>query len=202
MDYHKLVEPDLVKILIKGDSKSEDAFCELYARYRKRLYLFCLTFVKMPDVAEDVVQDVFTTIWTKRWQINADMSFSSYLYTITRNQMLKFLRRANLDMEVKTKLQQAGQPIHGPADLQLEEKEYNELFNKAIRELSPTRQRIFNMSRQENMSHKEIAEALDISPYTVQENISAALKHIKTYLTQNADMYFKIWVLFWYFFQK
>ncbi len=195
MKVHKhLDDKDLVLLLVNDNN--EDAFCELYIRYRKRMLSFCLTFIKIPEVAEDVVQEVFATIWSGRNCLNPEMSFSSYLYTITRNRMLNFLRQVSQDAKIKTRLQEAGHPAVNVTDVQILDNEYKEILEKAISQLSPLRQNIFRLSREENKSHKEIAQQLGISPYTVQENISAALKHIKTYLIHNAGLHFGLWLIF------
>ena len=193
MVYNQLSDSELVRLLICEDDS--DCFGELYVRYRKRLLLYCLTFVKLPDIAEDIVQDVFTAVWVGRRCLNPEMSFSSYLYTITRNRTLNFLRQVNADSRVKENLQKTGYPAAETIEIRMLDKEYQTMLDRAIAQLSPLRQNIFKLSREQNKSHKEIAQLLRISPYTVQENISASLKHIKTYLNRHADVHFSLWII-------
>jgi RNA polymerase sigma-70 factor (ECF subfamily) len=180
MEYKMLSDIELVRALV--NENSESAFCELYIRYCKKLQLFCLTFIKKQKEAEDIVHDVFETIWKNRQQINTEMSFSSYLYTITRNRMLNFLRHLQCDLKVKQKLQSSGYRSANTIEVQLLDNEYKVLLDKAVAQLPQLRQSIYWLSREECKSHKEIAQLLNISPYTVQENISLALKFIKTYI--------------------
>jgi RNA polymerase sigma-70 factor (ECF subfamily) len=188
MMYKELSDKELVSILAR--ESDEDAFCELYTRYRKKLFLFCDSFVKVSGIAEDIVQDVFLTIWSGREMLNPDLSFSSYIYTITRNRILNFLRDANQDSKIKSRLQRSAVLSSEAIDIAITDKEYVQILENAIRQLSPLRQDIFRLSREEKLTHKEIAQQLHISVYTVQENISAALKQIKTHLERHAGFNF------------
>ena len=192
MDYRQLVDIDLVKLLANND---EDAFCELYSRYRKKLYSFCLTFIKTPEAAEDILQEVFVTIWTGRKCLNPSMSFSSFIYTITRNRLLNYLRQASQDVRIRAQLQKAN-VLQEYTEQTLQEEEYDQLLHQAVDQLPPLQQKIFHLSRFERKSHKEIAQILSISPYTVQENISAALKYIKSYMTRYTGMHFGLWMFY------
>ena len=188
MNYRKLDDADLVLALVKDND--EDAFCELYIRYRKKLFLFCMTFVKVSDLAEDIVHDVFVIIWTKRKFIDSSMSFSAYIYTITRNRVLNFLREANKDVKIKNQLCKSLILSSDIINDDYTSKEYAEIIEDAINQLSPMRQNIFRLSRENKMTHKEIAKYLNISIYTVQENISASLKQIKIFLRRFTDFDF------------
>lgn len=76
MTHDREEEHTLVLRLIDGD---EDAFCELYARYKNQLVYFALRYLKSQAYAEDIFQDTFATVWQSRRFINPDTSFSSYL---------------------------------------------------------------------------------------------------------------------------
>ena len=155
-------ERSLVIRLIAGD---EDAFCELYAAYKNRLIYFAMRFLKSREYAEDIFQDAFTTIWESRRFINPNTSFSSYLYTIMRNRILNHLRELASEDRLKEQiLSQA----------------------HALKQLTSRQREIFEMSREKQMSYKEIAEALGISVNTVQEHISSSLRSLRTYLEKHS----------------
>ena len=82
-------DTELVRQLAAGD---EDAFCRLYARYWKKLFGFCLKFLKSYDLAENYAQDIFLKIWENREFLDPEKSFSSFLYTIARNRILNWLK--------------------------------------------------------------------------------------------------------------
>lgn len=176
-------ERALVLRLIDGD---EDAFCELYATYKNRLIYFAMRFLKSRGYAEDVFQDAFTLIWQGRRFINPDASFSSYLYTIVRNRILNQLR--DLANQEKMKEQILVQAVDYSNNTK-EEILFNDLrqmIQQAMQRLTPRQREIFEMSRERQMSHKEIAEALGISVNTVQESISISLRTLRSYLEKNS----------------
>lgn len=178
-------ERSLVLRLIDGD---EDAFCELYAAYKSRLIYFAMRFLKSREYAEDIFQDAFTIIWQGRRFINPDTSFSSYLYTIVRNRILNQLR--DLANQDKFKEQVMSQAIDYNNDTKNEilANDLQQLISHALQRLTPRQREIFEMSREQQMSHKEIAEALGISVNTVQESISTSLRTLRTYLEKHSVM--------------
>lgn len=179
-------EREIVLRLIDGD---EDAFCELYATYKNRLLYFAMRFVKSRDFAEDIFQDAFTVIWQGRRFIDPNASFSSYLYTIMRTRILTQIR----DMEKEDTLKESilSQAIDYSDDTKnnILSGDLKNIIQKAFESLTPRQQEIFRMSREELLSHKEIADKLGISIHTVQEHISLALHTIRTYLTKYSDTY-------------
>lgn len=172
-------ERSLILRLIGGD---EDAFCELYATYKNRLIYFAMRFLKSREYAEDVFQDAFTVVWQSRRFINPDASFSSYLYTIMRNRILNQLR--NVANEEKLKESILSQALDYTEDTKREVmlNDLKSLISHALQQLTPRQREIFEMSREAQLSHKEIADKLGISINTVQEHISTSLKLIRTYL--------------------
>lgn len=179
-------EHELIIRLIDGD---EDAFCELYAAYKNRLLYFAMKFVKSRDFAEDIFQDAFTIIWQSRHFINPNASFSSYLYTIVRNRILNQIR--NLEQEDTLKEQILSQAIDYTNDTRenILANDLREIIDKALEKLTPRQREIFEMSREAQMSHKEIADALGISVNTVQEHISVSLRTIRAFLSKYSDTY-------------
>ena len=172
-------ERSLILRLIEGD---EDAFCELYATYKNRLIYFAMRFLKSREYAEDVFQDVFTVVWQSRRFINPDASFSSYLYTIMRNRILNQLRNAANEEKLKESI--LSQALYYTEDTKREVmlNDLKSLISHALQQLTPRQREIFEMSREAQLSHKEIADKLGISVNTVQEHISTSLKLIRTYL--------------------
>lgn len=179
-------EHELVIRLIDGD---EDAFCELYAAYKNRLLYFAMKFVKSRDFAEDIFQDAFTIIWQSRRFINPDASFSSYLYTIVRNRILNQIRDADKENALKEQILSQAIDYTDDTKENILANDLREIINKALEKLTPRQREIFEMSREAQMSHKEIADALGISVNTVQEHISVSLRTIRTFLSKYADTY-------------
>ena len=176
-------ERSLVLRLIEGD---EDAFCELYAAYKNRLIYFAMRFLKSREYAEDIFQDAFAVVWQGRRFINPDASFSAYLYTIVRNRILNQLR--DLSNQDKLREQILSQAVNYTNETKDEiiANDLRQFISRALQQLTPRQREIFQMSRERQMSHREIAEVLGISVNTVQESISMSLRTLRTYLEKNS----------------
>lgn len=176
-------ERALILQLIEGD---EDAFCELYAAYKNRLIYFAMRFLKSREYAEDIFQDAFTIVWQSRRFINPDASFSAYLYTIMRNRILNQLRDlANRDKLREQIFSQAVNYTDETKD-EILVNDLRQFISRALQQLTPRQREIFEMSRERQMSHREIAEVLGISVNTVQESISISLRTLRTCLEKNS----------------
>lgn len=184
-------EPLLVKNLSKGNLL---AFNTLFKEYSGRLYRFAIGYLKSKEEAEELVQEVFTIIWEKRAALKEELSFRSFLFTIAFNIIRKYFRnRAYLSEYLKS-------GISDEHDMQTSDKiSYNSL-NKYIAELVnqlPERRReIFKKSRFEGQSIKEIAEELNISHKTVENQLTDALKFIRTNLNKESLPVLLFFVLF------
>ena len=188
-------ERELVLRLIDGD---EDAFCKLYTAYKGRLLLFALKFLKSPDYAEDVLQDVFTNIWIGRTMINPDIPFSSYLFTIVKNRVLNLLR--DLEKQHLLREQIFLQATAYTSDTQDEilSEDLKSVIQKALQAMTPRQREIFTLSRKCNLTYKEIAERLDISVHTVHEHLSSSLHIIRNYLVKYSDERLELILLLFY----
>lgn len=185
-------EKELVKKLINND---ETAFCELYALYKNRLMYFAMTFLKSKEFAEDVFQDAFASVWQNRRFLNPEFPFASYIYTIVRNRILNLLSALENEKKLKESILSSAIELDNDSNQFISDKDLNILIEKALLNLTPQQNRVFEMSRKQFMSHKEIAAELGISIYTVQQHISASLKIIRTYLSKYSDTYTDIFIL-------
>jgi RNA polymerase sigma-70 factor (ECF subfamily) len=169
----------LVQNLSKGNLL---AFNTLYNEYSGRLYRFALGYLKSEAEAEELVQEVFTKIWEKRADLKKELSFKSFLFTIAFNIIRKHFRtKAYLSEYFKTEI------ISEP-DMQTSQKiTYDSLYQyitELVNQLPERRKEIFIKSRFEGLSIKEIAEKLKISHKTVENQLTDALKFIRTNLNR------------------
>lgn len=175
---------DLVIRLINND---REAFCELYAKYKDRLLYFAVKFVKSHESAEDIYHDAFTVIWQSRRFLDPEKSFSSYLYAIIKNRILNILRDMENNRKLKSYILANSIDYSDSTNQYIRTNELRVILDKALDKLTPRQRQVFEMSRNGQMAHKEIAETLGISVLTVQEHISVALKTIKSYLKEYPD---------------
>ena len=151
----------------------------IYHSYSKKLYSFTFSLLKDHVQSEDLVQDVFVTLWEKREQINPDLKFENYLITICYNSARKFFRKKKIENKVKEYLlKNSPESIPETANAVI----YNELMDlvdRAVEKLPPKRKLVFQLSRQESKQIKEIAESLSISSRTAESHLTKALRFIK-----------------------
>jgi len=190
----KITDRELVILLANND---EDAFRTLYYRYKDKLWRFCFGFLKSEFDTDDILQEIFISLWEHRVTVDPSLAFSSYLYKIARNKILNFFRDMDVEVQVKKALAQQTQTVAGTDSVEADifYGEYRRILAEAVGQLPPQRRKVFNMSRFEYKSHKEIAVQLGISINTVQDHISQALRTIKAYVSQHTDITFGIIIL-------
>jgi RNA polymerase sigma-70 factor, ECF subfamily len=160
------------------DEDDYTAFQFLFHKMYRPLCSFCEKFVGIREVAEEVVSDVFYTIWKNRHRITVT-SPKSYLYTAVRNRAFDYLRGFNrtvcCELEHAAHLPSDNHTLHDA----LEHAELELQLNQGIGSLPRQCKIIFELSRDEGLKYKEIAEELSISIKTVEAQIGKALKHLR-----------------------
>jgi RNA polymerase sigma-70 factor (family 1) len=178
--YH---EQSVLLSLQKGDN---DAFMALYNHYHGPLYHYVLRFVKSPAIAEDILQDVFLKIWEIKSRINPELSFKAYLYRICRNSVFKLLKKMAVDENLRVEVMQFTQSV-ADADLKLLWQQYEAILQTAINNLSPQRQKVFRLCREEGKTYEQVADELGISRNTVKEHMVLAMKLIREHFELYGD---------------
>jgi RNA polymerase sigma-70 factor, ECF subfamily len=171
-------ESELVFLLQGGEIT---AFNELYERNWKLLYRVAYRSVCSQDEAMDLVQNVFVTLWDTRTNLRADKSVSAYLFTILKNNIINFYRRQNLSKAAVEKLTPLKQEAPSTEEA-FYAKELSLQINSEIALLPNKMQEIFILSRKEHRSVAEISAQLKISPRTVKNQLSNALRILRSRL--------------------
>ena len=168
-------EPQLVRSLSKGNIL---AFNTLFREYSGRLYHFAYGYLKSKEVSEELVQEVFTRIWENRNRLKSEFSFKSYLFTISFNIIKKHFRRgACLSEYFKTRI---SEDLDEETTKKITYDSFHRYVLELVDRLPQRRKEIFIKSRFEGLSVKEIADELQISHKTVENQLSDALKFIRT----------------------
>jgi len=169
-------EQILILQLSKGNKA---AFTRLYEIYWKQVYNFSRLYLTNQSVAEEVVQEVFVKVWESHDFIKEGENFKGLLFIITRNLIFNQHRKnVNEDFYKMTVL--AGmENTSFDLEEEIEAKNLSEYIDQLINELPLRRREIFNLSRKEHKTYKEIAELLQISEKTVENQIAEALKYLR-----------------------
>jgi RNA polymerase sigma-70 factor (family 1) len=174
----------LVNGLHSGDIPSFDA---LYHHYHPAIYSNIIKLVKDTAVAQDILQDVFTALWERRFEINPDQSVSGWLFVLSFNKSISYLRQKL--REEKTISQMT--LIYDDTDIDdliVQEGQYQLLMN-AIDELSIQKKKVFTLCKLEGKTYEEAATTLNISKHTVKEYLSIAVASVKKYIEQHPEQF-------------
>lgn len=180
--YSKISDQGLLALLKEDDT---DALAEIYKRYQGILYSHA--YRRLPDREEvrDIIQELFYYLWNNRHQLRMTTSLSSYLYASVRNRVLNQYRNRKVRDNFAASLQEFVNSGENVVEEQLREKELSLLVEQEIAALPEQMRLVFEMSRKLEMSHNEIAEALNLSPHTVRNQVHNALKILRVKLGAN-----------------
>lgn len=170
---------DTVVQFIHGD---EHAFKLIFNFFYPRLYYFIHAYIPHDDLAENIVQDTFFTLWNKREDLRHDSNINAWLYTVARNNCLKKIRDSKTNgpgilawlNEAEVEMNMEALTEIDTSDLSC--REIERIVEHTLNELPPQCRRIFQMSRFEHKKNREIAQELEISVKAVENQITKALQ--------------------------
>ena len=160
------------------------AFNTLYWEYHAAVYANTLKLIKDPAIAEDIVQDVFVTLWGKRHSIDPEQDIAGWLFVVSHHKTVDQLKR-----KLKQALAQKDLSIFTDdhsivVNAALKEEQLNAI-EEAMDHLSPQKRKVFELCKVQGRTYKKAAEELHISKYTVKEYLSEALVSIKKYIGEH-----------------
>jgi RNA polymerase sigma-70 factor (family 1) len=173
-EYQSYNNQILLNLLAEND---EVAFTELYNRYWKKLFAIAYSRLNETAAAEDIVHDVFVSLWTNR-EKNQIQSLENYLATATKYMVLAKIK-AKLRERVYTRESQQATVFELPVEDSLHYKRILEIVKTEIEKLPEKCRLIFNYSRIQGKQVKQIAKELNLSPKTVENQLNKALKQLK-----------------------
>ncbi|MDN5202178.1 RNA polymerase sigma-70 factor [Fulvivirgaceae bacterium BMA10] len=171
-------EKDLIKRIRKGNEK---AFRSLYELYFNKVANYAFKLLRSEEDAREVAQDVFIKLWNMKEELEAEKPISGLIFKITKFTSIDLIRKQQANIRT---IHLWETPLLGDCmpDSDLNGRELYAEYLKILSRLPEKRKRIFQMSRDENLSHKEIAAKLNISVKTVEAQIRLALQQIRKYL--------------------
>lgn len=178
-------EKELLRLLVKGN---ESAFAALFQLHHQRIGSFVKHVVGDNPSVEELVQDIFMKLWVNRERLNEVENLSAYLYAIARNHMFTYLKKTG--KELASRNEWAANSLSWQDTYQNpveEENLYKDLLNNAVGQLSSQQRRVYLLSRDEGLTHAEIAEQLSISLETVKKHMVLALRNIRQQMIENKN---------------
>ena len=174
MDQRK--DKEYVECLKKDDFVAFDA---LFRKYSKKLYAFSLSITRDSFAAEEITQLVFLKVWEKRTLIDQHLSFKSFLFSITYNETISWLRKEKSEKRRISEFIQASGTLTNETEQSIVFRDIVGIAAQLIDELPEKRKQIFILSREQGFSNKEIALKLGVSVKTVENQMTAALKYLR-----------------------
>ncbi|MEP2025105.1 MAG: RNA polymerase sigma-70 factor [Reichenbachiella sp.] len=171
------------------DLSNENTFEKVFKAYYQQLAAFAYQYVESHETAEEIVQDVFTNVWSKSDQIEIRTAVKSYLYGAVRNACLNFIKHKKIERRYEE------QELLKSDGFETDFLELDELqmeIDAALNQLPEKCRQIFEMSRFEEKKYKEIAEELGLSIKTVENQMGRALKVMRTALSRHLPS-----IVFW-----
>lgn len=162
---------------------NSEAFALLYRRYWEELFVTAARVLREKDQAGDVVQDVFLSLWNRRHELKIEGSLAAYLHTCIRYKAIQYIEKNITRRDYLALLVDVSVNCIPPnAEINLQLVELQKIISNVVIKMPPKMQQVYRLSRQEQLSHKEIAEQLCVSVETVKKHIQHALQLIKTAL--------------------
>ncbi|MFY0253821.1 RNA polymerase sigma-70 factor [Chitinophaga sp. 30R24] len=185
----ELTDEALLLLLQSGD---EQALTLLYRRHWQSLFLSAYQVLKDKEACKDLVQELFTELWQKSRRIQINSSMKAYLSASIRYKVFRYIRRREVREELFDHLLERTDTTSPESELAV--KDLQGLLNNLIDALPEKCRIIFRMSRDQHLTHKEIAQRLNVSIKTVENQINIALRRLRTvfhyavliWLTMNA----------------
>jgi len=181
----KTQEYELLQQLIEGDAQ---AFTEIYELYQDKIFAFAYKLTKSKEDANDVVQEIFIKLWQRREQIKIELNFGAYLRKMTQNHVYDLLQKMAKDRSLQEKIKTNIQALQNKTEQDLLGKELQKAYLEAIENLPPQRKKIYQLSRDEDLSYDEIAERLNLSRNTVHNQMVSAIRSIREYISKHPGL--------------
>lgn len=176
---------EMLIVLIRDDDRA--AFDELYNRHWKFLFTAAYNTLRVREDSLDVCQSVFLWFWEHRKEVNIKTSIQGYLYTSVKYKIANLIRKGKVRDNFFDELKQIDPAAF--EENQLELKELRNLITQLINELPHKCREVFQLSRSQHLTHKEIALKLNISEKTVDDHITRALKKLRGPLSRLALLF-------------
>lgn len=169
-------EKELLKRLQAGD---EESFEQIFRYYYALLYVHAYKKIGDRELAKDIVQDLFAAIWKNRQVLNIETTLSNYLYTSVRNRVIDVWAKEKNRNKYLASLTLESTVSNGNIVELLQEKMLAEQIENTLKQLPPRVRQIFEMSRNQYLTYREIAQELQISEHTVRGYIKEALRALR-----------------------
>jgi RNA polymerase sigma factor (sigma-70 family) len=177
-------EAELLHRIADGD---QEAFTFFFRWYQKKLFTVCKMYLKVDALAEEALQEIFLKVWINRSKLREIKDLEAWTFILAKNFLIGTLEKWARDkMAEKSWSQQRLDEYSGE---QASDMHYQQILKSAVHTLSARQQAVFLLSKEEQLTHKEIGERLSLSPLTVKTHLQRAMQQIRRYLTDHPEVF-------------
>lgn len=169
-------ESDVLKRLAEG---SEEAFGQVYSYYSPIIYAEALRFLRSSELAKDLVQEIFTTVWDRRKTFTEVAYFTAYLLAMSKNLAYQYWLKLSKEDLAKKEMAFMIKSQERVIENDFEGKELEILLERTLELLPRQQKHVFHLAKGQGMSYKAIGKLLNISPNTVKNHVIAANQFIR-----------------------
>ncbi len=173
------------KLIIQLQRDDVRAFNQIYFKYHTAIYQNIFKLLKDTEESENILQEVFTSLWLNRSTLDAAKPVANWLFVVSYNKSITHLKKS-LKKALSYKQIENEHEYDHEADGFLKEIKL-QLINEACLNLSPQKRKVFDLCKLQGKSYEETADELNISKHTVKEYLSLAVKSIKEYVDQHPN---------------
>ena len=160
-------------------------FEDVFERYKQQVYNQVYAIAKSDYAAEELTQEIFIKLWLNKEALQDVNNLGGYIYTMARNYSLNYLRKAASDTRLVNELMRVAVTNHNNTEASMAVSDCRQLISEAVDHLSPQRQLVYKLSKEDGLNYDEIAALLNLSKHTVKNHLLAALTFINNFLTKN-----------------
>lgn len=178
-----------LELLAKVAQGDRSAFKALFDAHSNHVYSVCFRMLGNPGDAEEISQDVFLTLWQKANSVRGEAKLSTWLHRVAVNKSINYRKRGgvfsrikqimSIDTEEISLAEQLPAPDSERPDMKLESREAGEQLTDLMKELPERQREIYLLHKLEGLSHKEIAEEMDLSLSSVESLMHRAKQNLQ-----------------------
>jgi RNA polymerase sigma-70 factor (family 1) len=168
----------LFELISKGNEK---AFKVLFEEYKSKTYAVAYKLTKSSLAAEEITQEVFISLWVSKEHLPYVKDPVAYMYTVIYNNVKGYIRKENNKSRLQEISFKKSKLITNETEEIILANESRQLINEALSKLTPQKQLIYTLSRQQGRSNSEIGKTLHLSPHTVKSHLVQTVKFIRKY---------------------
>lgn len=181
------------KLLMEVAAGNENAFRQLFYQHHTQLGRYIFSITHSQESAEEIVQDVFLKIWLNKEALAEIKNFKAYLFVLSKNHTLNYLRKLGRELSLKKKWEDDF--VIMQSSYNIPENTYYRLLDEAIDHLPSQQQKVYLLSRHQRLKQSEIASKLNLSKETVKSYLKIATASITTYISSNLKFFISIFAL-------